>query len=134
MTEPGVDSPDGKPVLLVVEEEYGVRYLLELALGRQGFHILTAESGYEAVDIYERQANNIDLVLMDVRLEGLSGPETLTRLKEVNPGVRCCIMTGDTALSKADEMYAGHDVLHIFRKPFVSLVEFGNALRRYVEP
>jgi CheY-like chemotaxis protein len=128
------DNEARKPVLLVVEEEYGVRYLLELALGRQGFQVLTAESGYEAVDIYEREADNIDLVLMDVRMEGLSGPETLTKLREINPAVRCCLMTGDTALSKADEMYAGHDVLHIFRKPFVSLIEFGNELRKYVKP
>jgi CheY-like chemotaxis protein len=132
MTEPDFESPEGKPVLLVVEEEYGVRYLLELALSRQGYHILTAESGYEAVNIYEQESYRIDLVLMDVNMEGLTGPETLTRLKEINPGVRCCLMTGDTSLSKADQMYAGHDVLQIFRKPFVSLVEFGNALRKYV--
>jgi two-component system cell cycle sensor histidine kinase/response regulator CckA len=133
MTDPAVNSTARRPGLLVVEEERGVRLLLELALNRQGFQIFAADNGVEAVDLYKSQASDIDLVLMDVRMEGLSSPDTLSKLREINPAVRCCLMTGDTALTKAEERF-GQDVLHVFRKPFLSLVEFGNQLRQFLKP
>jgi DNA-binding NtrC family response regulator len=139
MTEPhgdGTADKSGtakKPVLLVVEEEDSVRHLLELALGRQGFNVLGARSGTHALSIYRKQGSDIDLVLVDVRMDGLSGPETVSKLREINPDVRCCFMSGDTALNKADELLEC-GVLHIFRKPFLSLVEFANMLRKFVKP
>jgi DNA-binding NtrC family response regulator len=133
MTDSAVNSTARRPGLLVVEEEHGVRLLLELALGRQGFQVFAADNGIKAVGLYESQANDIDLVLMDVRMEGLGSPETLSKLREINPAVRCCLMTGDTALPKTEELF-GQDVLHVFRKPFLSLTEFGNQLRQFLKP
>jgi DNA-binding NtrC family response regulator len=122
-----------KPVLLVVEEEDGVRHLLELALGRQGFHVLLASSGTQAVEVYRKFAGDVDLVLMDVRMHGMSGGDTLTGLKEVDPAVRCCFMTGDTGPEKADELLA-LGALHVFRKPFLSLNELAGKLRALLKP
>jgi DNA-binding NtrC family response regulator len=131
MTEPLVGSAARKPVLLVVEEEDGVRHLLELALGRQGFHVLGASSGTHALRLYQEQGADIDLVLIEVRMNGLSGAETVAKLREINPGLRCCFMSGDTALNKADQLL-GDGVLHVFQKPFLSLAELGSTLRKFL--
>jgi DNA-binding NtrC family response regulator len=132
MTEPPVGSTEKELVLLVVEEEDSVRHLLELALGRQGFRVLGASSGTHALRLYQEQGTNIGLVLIEVRMNGLSGPETVAKLREINPDVRCCFMSGDAPLNKADQLL-GDGVLHVFQKPFLSLAELGSTLRKLLD-
>jgi CheY-like chemotaxis protein len=117
----------GKPVLLVVEEEDGVRTLLRLALSRFGFTVLTAANGPEAVTVYQNAGQSIDLILMDVRMRGMDGPQTLDQIKQINPHVRCCFMTGDTAVSRREELLAA-GALKVFRKPFLSMSQLAKAL------
>jgi DNA-binding NtrC family response regulator len=128
MCKPTDERAPSKPVILVVEEENAVRNLLELALERQGFHVLAAASGQEALDTYQALGDSIDLVLMDVRMEGMDGPQTFSKLQGINPAIRCCLMSGDTALNNADQSLP-KGVLHIFRKPFLSLNDLGRKLR-----
>jgi len=130
MTEPGRKAT--RPVLLLVEEEDSVRHLLELALDRHGFQLLPAGSGAQAIRVYQKQADVIQMVLMDVRMHGLSGPETLVKLREINPRIRCCFMSGDTALSQTDELL-GEGVLHLFRKPFLSLADLASKLHALLD-
>jgi len=101
---------------------------LELALDRHGFQLLPAGSGAQAIRVYQKQADVIQMVLMDVRMHGLNGPETLVKLRAINPRVRCCFMSGDTALSQTDELLGGGAV-HVFRKPFLSLADLASKLR-----
>jgi DNA-binding response OmpR family regulator len=134
MIKPRVESTRRTPVLLIVEEEPAVLHLLELALGQKGFDVIAATNGYEAVEIYEEQADDIDLVLVDVRMNELGGPETFAKLREINPDVRCCFMSGgDTAVNKTDALLDS-GALQVFRKPFISLNEFTAALHKLVNP
>jgi CheY-like chemotaxis protein len=61
---------------------------------QQGFAVWLAAGGGEALDLYRRHRRAIDVVLMDVRMPGLDGPQTLAAIQELNPQVRCCFMSG----------------------------------------
>jgi DNA-binding response OmpR family regulator len=71
-----------------------VRVLLGTGLRQEGRTVWLARSGDEALELYRRHANEIGLVLLAVRLPGLDGPQTLAALRRIDPGVRCCFLSG----------------------------------------
>ena len=81
--------------ILVVDDEWAVRGVLSVVLQGKGFALWLAANGQEALDLYRRHRETIDVVLLDVRMPGQDGPQTLATLQEVNPRVRCCFMSGD---------------------------------------
>jgi DNA-binding response OmpR family regulator len=89
-----VAEADVRPVVLVVDDEPMIRDVLQQFLAREGFEVLTAPNGQEAVALYRAQPGRIGLVLLDVRLPGMDGPGTLAALRQENPAVRCCLMGG----------------------------------------
>ena len=84
-----------RPGVLIVDDQPGVRAVLQVGLERQGFCSYVAADGYQAVHLYRHHREVIDVVLLDVCMPGLDGPQTLAALREVNPQVRCCFMSGD---------------------------------------
>ena len=116
----------GRPAVLVVDDEGAVRKVLEIALRLSGLEVRLAASGEEAVDLYRRDGG-IAAVLLDVQLPGLDGPQTLAALREIDPGVVCCFMSGDTGRYTAEGLLA-MGAAHFFAKPFV-LAEVVRVLR-----
>ena len=106
-----------KPGILVVDDEEGVRGVLEIGLRLQGFTVWTARSGQEGIDLYRRHRETIDLVLLDVRMPGLDGPRTLAALQEVEPRIPCCFMSGDVD-SYADGQLRNLGAATVIWKPF----------------
>ena len=84
----------GRGRVLVVDDEPHVLQFLEKGLTRLGYEVLTAESGRRACEIYSRKSSNINCVLLDLIMPGLSGLETYARLKDINPGVRVILSSG----------------------------------------
>src|SRR6185437_11791541 len=90
---------------------------LQIALPRKGFVVWPAPNGQVALDLYRQQQADIAIVLMDVRMPGLDGPQTLTELQRINPQVVCCFMsghTGDYTVAQLLNMGA----FRCFNKPF----------------
>jgi CheY-like chemotaxis protein len=90
--------------ILVVDDEPGVRGVLNIAMRQQGFAMWVATNGQEALDLYWRHHKTIDVVLMDVRMPGLDGPQTLAALQQLNPQIRCCFMSGDLGCYTAERL------------------------------
>jgi CheY-like chemotaxis protein len=82
--------------ILAVDDEGAVRGVLDAGLRQHGFAVWPAANGQEALDLYRRHRDAIDVVLMDVRMPDLDGPQTLAALQGLNPRIRCCFMSGDT--------------------------------------
>jgi CheY-like chemotaxis protein len=93
-TEP-TRATSGKYGILVADDEEGVRGVLDIGMRQQGFDVWLAADGREALDLYRRHGEAIDVVLLDVRMPGQDGPQTLAALQQLNPRVRCCFMSGD---------------------------------------
>jgi two-component system, response regulator, stage 0 sporulation protein F len=107
--------PNRNPIILVVEEEEGIRNLLNLILSKNGFQVLLAASGEKGVELFRTRNQDVDLVLLDVRMRGMDGPQTLTQLQKFRRDIRCCFMTADP--SRTDDLLA-LGALRVFPKPF----------------
>jgi DNA-binding NtrC family response regulator len=103
-----------KPSILIVDDETGIRSLLELSFASAGYDVRTAADGLEALTLC--RAESFDAVLSDVRMPGLSGHELARWLAKHRSAARFILMTGwDTGCE--DCPIAGR--CQIVRKPFV---------------
>src|SRR5919106_454560 len=80
--------------VLVAEDEDGVRGVVTRILSRNGYTVLPASSGSTALDIFSRQTEEIDVVLTDVIMPGMSGKELADRIEQLRPGIPILYMSG----------------------------------------
>ena len=59
-----------------------------------GYKVLTAKSGKEAIEIYQKNQDRIDMVILDMIMPGMGGGETYDKLKEINPGIKVLLSSG----------------------------------------
>jgi class 3 adenylate cyclase len=103
--------------ILIVDDEEGVRLSLKKVLQRDGYEILLAENGMEAIEIVRKQLNEIETVISDFKMPGLDGLETLTEIGKLNPEIIRIILTGYATLDRAmDSVNSGID--GFLTKPF----------------
>jgi PAS domain S-box-containing protein len=108
----------GTETILLVEDESDVRRLTAEMLTRQGYVVIEAASGPDAVRIWEHHNEIIDLVLTDVVMPKMSGQELAALLKESRQDLRVMYMSGYT-----DDVVARHGGLEravFLQKPFTS--------------
>jgi CheY-like chemotaxis protein len=118
-----------RPEVLVVEDEEAVSRMLAVALRLYGFEARLAGCGREAIELYRQHHEQIALVLLDVQMPDLDGPQTLVQLRQINPHLRCCFMSGNTGRYSAEELLA-LGAAHVLSKPFSSLSEVARLLRQ----
>ncbi len=109
--------PFGGETVLVVEDDAGVRDLAQLVLKRQGYTVLEAKDGQEALQLVAGHRGPIHLLLSDVVMPGLDGKSLAEVLAETLPDLRIMFMSGYT-----DVAIGHHGVLETGRaflqKPF----------------
>jgi PAS domain S-box-containing protein len=84
----------GKETILVVDDEEMIRQLAAATLQSRGYSVIQAEDGQQAVDIYTREADRIDLVILDLTMPILSGHEAFRHLLALDPRVRVLFASG----------------------------------------
>ena len=84
----------GNETILVVEDEALLLELLKILLESNGYKILTATDGEEAIQIYSQHANQIDLVLTDYGLPKLTGTAVFEKFRQINPNVKVIFASG----------------------------------------
>ncbi len=89
----------GAKKVLVVDDEESIRWALSKALEREGYRVVLAADGADGLK--RATEPGIDLVLMDIKMPGSDGLETLTRIKEVRPDLPVIIMTAFGTLQAA---------------------------------
>jgi two-component system, NtrC family, sensor kinase len=87
--------------ILVVDDEESIRNVMRMTLELDGYEVSTAGDGPTALDIFEKE--NPEVVLLDVRLPGMSGIEILDRIKAINPDSEVIIITGHGDMDMAVE-------------------------------
>ena len=80
------------PSVLIVDDEPSILQSLGGLLSDEGFEIITASNGYEALKIIDKESP--DLVLLDIWMPGIDGIETLKEIKKDNPYIQVIIITG----------------------------------------
>jgi len=87
-------SPTAGKTVLVLDDEADVRKLIATMLTSNGYKVLTADNGDNAIKAYKRRKQPVDLLLLDVVSPGLSGPMVAERIAELQPGLRVLFMSG----------------------------------------
>jgi CheY-like chemotaxis protein len=119
--------PPRPPGVLLVDDEPSVRDVLRIALGQVGFRVWAAASGAMAVALFEANRAGIDVALLDVRLPGMDGPQTMAALRRLEPGLPCCFMSGSLGERGRQSLRAA-GARHVFAKP-LDLDEVARVLR-----
>jgi CheY-like chemotaxis protein len=114
----------------VVDDEPMIRKLLQLQLQQLGFRVLVAADGREALGLYQTRRSAIALVLLDVRMPDLDGPQTLAALRQYDPAVCACFLTGHAG-EYTEEYLLERGAARVFAKPLRS-AELGSGLREVI--
>ncbi len=89
------------PRLLLVDDEERFRTTLAKRLKEKGFNVADVGSGMEAIDYV--QANPVDIIVLDIKMPGLDGIETLAEIKKSDSGVEVVLLTGHGTVDTAIE-------------------------------
>jgi signal transduction histidine kinase/ActR/RegA family two-component response regulator len=109
--------PGGSETLLLVEDEAGVREVIVEWLTGHGYTVLTAQNGVDALAVAASHAARIDLMIADVVMPQMGGPELAGRLLPLRPGLKVIYVSGyaDEAIGDPGKLSAGAAFL---QKPF----------------
>jgi two-component system, cell cycle sensor histidine kinase and response regulator CckA len=93
----------GSGRVLLVEDEDVVRNFAARALARQGYEVLEAGTGVEALEVMAREKGRVDIVVSDVIMPEMDGPTLLKELRKTNPGLKFIFVSGypDDAFKKS---------------------------------
>jgi two-component system, cell cycle sensor histidine kinase and response regulator CckA len=95
---PDAELRGGTETILLVEDERAVRALTRVLLERQGYHVIEAANGVEALSLWEKHKEKIQLLLTDIVMpEGISGRDLATRLRGENQKLRVIFTSGYSA-------------------------------------
>jgi signal transduction histidine kinase len=103
--------------ILVAEDEQGVRAFIEMALKRAGHRIFSTQSGTEALEMAGHIGEPIDLLITDVVMPGLSGPETADRLRQRHPDMQILFLSGYSSHAALPERVTADPGVFL-QKPF----------------
>jgi DNA-binding response OmpR family regulator len=97
MVGPRAGAPLGREVILLVEDDRGVRELAAATLKRFGYHVLETSSGAEAISLLNQTGWPIDLLLTDVIMPNMTGADLAARVRSARHESRVLFMSGYTA-------------------------------------
>ncbi|GFE61959.1 response regulator [Geobacter sp. AOG2] len=107
----------GSGTVLVVDDEETVRTVAELMITQWGYKVLTAENGLEALEVYRKHGDEIDLVLLDMTMPHMDGTAAYTELRRINPNVRVILTSGYNE-SDSISRFSGKGLAGFIQKPY----------------
>ena len=121
----------GTETILLVDDEEVVTEVTGMLLAELGYRVITAGGGREALDIYNQKHAEIDLVIIDMIMPGMSGSDTFDGLKGINPSIRAILSSGYSLNGKAQAIM-DKGVRVFLQKPY-RLQSLARAIRKALE-
>ena len=114
--------------VLIVDDQFGIRILLNEVFQKEGYQTFQAANGVQALEILTK--NKPDIILLDMKIPGMDGIEILKRMKKLNQDIRVIIMT---AYGELDMIQEARDLgaLTHFAKPF-DIDDLRDAVKKYI--
>ncbi len=94
----------GEETILLVDDEKMIIDVGEQLLEKMGYTVLIAKSGQDATEIYEKNKDKIDMVVLDMIMPDMSGGDTFDRLKGINPEIKVLLSSGYSINGQATEI------------------------------
>ena len=127
MSSTAAPSTATQPTLLVVDDESKTLRATSRILGKQGYHVLVACDGDEAIKLV--QTNQVDVCLLDMVLPSADGVQVMGAIKQIDPHVECIIFTAHASPGVGFEaLNAG--AVDYFEKPIHDMQRFNRVLRQ----
>ena len=105
-----------QPTLLLVEDDELVRDAMTRLFVREGYLVLTAATGHDAIGLLRTPSSPIDVVLLDIGLPDVSGADLCARMRQFFPHLPVVVCTGAVSQEEAEEL--NHlNIAHFFCKP-----------------
>jgi len=117
-------------IVLLVEDEPSVRSVMRRMMELRGLTVLAAEGPDEALRFAE--ARRIDILLTDIQLPGMNGPEVARRVRALQPGLKVVFISGYPREETAAAMQEAVDSAEFLQKPFTP-AHLGELLGRLLE-
>jgi len=105
-------SPNNNETILIVDDEAALCQTLNDMLSEEGYRLLEANSGFRALDILK--STNVDLMISDIKMPGMSGFDLVEKVNELYPQVKIQLVSGYT--DQVDENWVLHK--KILYKPY----------------
>jgi signal transduction histidine kinase/ActR/RegA family two-component response regulator len=107
----------GHECILLAEDEEIIRDMAQIGLEAKGYKVLTAPDGASALSTFRERQEEIDLVIADMMMPCVGGPELFARMKEIDPGVRVIVSSGYSHDQEGRRMLR-HGCLGYLQKPY----------------
>lgn len=115
--------------VLIVDDESLISNGLKVFLEDEGLNAETAASGEEAVAMLQ-QGRDYDVCIMDMRLPGMDGNETIRAIHDINPEIRFIVHTGSVNYLVPDDLkHLGIQEEHLFHKPLADMALIAKAIK-----
>ena len=124
-----IQSPGGT-ILLVDDEELVLEVATQM-LERCGYQVLAARCGAESIDIFKRQSHQIDLVILDMIMPGMSGGVVFDQLRALDPSIKVLLSSGYNMQGEAEKILR-RGCNGFIQKPF-KLDELLNKLTKIIQ-
>jgi CheY-like chemotaxis protein len=121
----------GNETVLLVDDEDVIIDVSKEILQIMGYKVLVANSGHEAIRIYTEKKDEIDLVIQDMVMPGMSGVETFYALKIINPSIKVILSSG-YVINDQIESIMEHGCRGFIQKPF-RMEEFSRKIRETLD-
>lgn len=105
-------------VILVADDDAGVRMVVTIMLQRAGFTVVHASTGREAVDRVRERGGRVDAVLLDVMMPEMNGHEALPAMRELRPDLPVVFFGGFDRSEVVDHLVAPSAYTSFLPKPF----------------
>jgi CheY-like chemotaxis protein len=112
--------------ILVIDDEQGIRNLLDTLLRRKGYDVVLAESGRQGLELFRR--GRPDVIVLDLKMPEMDGLTVLRQIKNLDPGKPVIILTG-AGTAEAEKQVRALGVTEYVEKEF-SLHLLGDSLKR----
>jgi CheY-like chemotaxis protein len=103
--------------VLMVEDEETLRVAVSKRLRKRGFSVIEANDGVAAVDLFRANRPDVGVVLLDMTLPGMGGPEVLAELRAIHPDVKV-VLTSAYSREAAAHLFEASQVSGFIRKPY----------------
>nr|HDN00362.1 response regulator [Deltaproteobacteria bacterium] len=97
------DIKNSRTVLLIDDEQMIVEVGKEI-LGILGYNVLTAKSGERGIEVYQKNKDQIQIIILDMVMPSMGGAETYYRIKEINPDIRFLLSSGYSVDKEASKI------------------------------
>jgi signal transduction histidine kinase/CheY-like chemotaxis protein len=114
-------APKGDGTILLVEDETPLRVLAAESLKRLGYTVLQAGNGLEALAVADEHSGKIDIVLTDIVMPRMGGPELVDKLRQRREGFAVIFMSGYTDVAAIENAKIGSGAV-LLNKPFATEV------------